>query len=274
MRKLAVLTVLVLILAGVGYNYYKRGWHLPPLFSSSEDSTTEASVKSLLSRSRQVSSYTIDVGVSGGIVTLKGQVPNEDIKLMAGEITREAQGVKEVKNEIEVNPAAQPSSDSARIEDLEIKTALLGAFARSAELGGKKIDVIVENHSVTLNGAVDTPAQRNGAEQVARAIEGVTGVTNNLTVANPQAGTEPPTTNSPPVDPNAELAKKVKFDLFETGAFDPLAINVTAADGVVTLSGTVRTRAEQLLAERIAQGTPGVKKVTNQLKAQAAPARR
>jgi osmotically-inducible protein OsmY len=244
------------------------------MFSTSDDSATEASVKSLLSRSRQVSSYNVDVGVSGGIVTLKGQVPNEDIKLMAGEITREAQGVKEVKNEIEVNPAAQPSSDSARIEDLEIKTALLGAFARSAELGGKKIDVLVENHTVTLNGAVDTPAQRNGAEQVARALGGVTGVTNNLTVANPQAATEPPTTNAPPADANAELAKKVKFDLYDTGAFDAAAINVAAADGVVTLTGTVRTRAEQLLAERVAQGTPGVKKVANQVKVQALPTRK
>jgi osmotically-inducible protein OsmY len=41
----------------------------------------------------------------------------------------------------------------------------------------------------------------------------------------------------------------------------------------VILSGTVRSKAEQLLAERIAQSVAGVKKVTNELKVSPAPTR-
>ncbi len=43
-------------------------------------------------------------------------------------------------------------------------------------------------------------------------------------------------------------------------------MHVKAEDGAVTLAGTVRSRAEQLLAERVVQSVSGVKKVTNELK--------
>src|SRR5262249_23307149 len=135
------------------------------------------------------------------------------------------------------------------------------------------IDVKVESRAVTLSGSVETAAQRNGAEQIARAVDGVASVTNNLTVTNPQAATEPPAANATPADLNAELAKRVEFELYRTNAFNTLTMQVKADDGAVTLSGTVRSRAEQLLAERVAQGVPGAKKVTNELKV-AAPAAR
>ena len=47
-------------------------------------------------------------------------------------------------------------------------------------------------------------------------------------------------------------------------------MQVRAEDGAVSLVGTVRSRAEQLLAERVVQGVSGVKKVANELKVAAA----
>ena len=170
-------------------------------------------------------------------------------------------------------PVAQPPEDNKPVEDLQIQAAVLEAFNRSPDLGGKSIAVKVQDKMVTLSGTVETNTQRSGAEQAAQAVDGVAGVTNNLAVANPQAPAEP-TTNLPVVDQNAELAKRVKFELYDTGAFDTATMTVTAADGVVTLSGTVRSRAEQLLAERVAQGVPGVKKVINEVRAAQAPTRR
>jgi osmotically-inducible protein OsmY len=58
----------------------------------------------------------------------------------------------------------------------------------------------------------------------------------------------------------------VEFELYRTNAFNTLTMQIKAEDANVTLSGTVRSRAEQLLAERVAQGVPGVKKVSNELK--------
>jgi len=230
-------------------------------------------VKTALGLSKRLAGFDIGVNTSDGIVTLTGQVPSEDIKSLAGEIARDTAGVTEVRNEIAVDPSAQPSSESVHVEDLEIRVAILEALAHSRELAGRNIDVKVENRSVTLSGSVETPAQRNGAEQLARAVDGVAGVTNNITVTNPQSATEPPAANLPPADTNADLAKRVEFDLYRTNAFNTLTMQIRAEDGAVTLSGTVRSRAEQLLAERVAQGVPGVKKVINELKVAASSVR-
>jgi osmotically-inducible protein OsmY len=50
-------------------------------------------------------------------------------------------------------------------------------------------------------------------------------------------------------------------------------MQIKAEDGAVTLAGTVRSRAEQLLAERVAQAVAGVSKVTNDLKVAASTAK-
>lgn len=277
MRKLIAVVIVLIIVAGAGYYVYTHGWKKPDsfraLFSSSGDPDTSRKVKTALGLSKRLARFDINVATSDGMATLTGQVPSEDIKSLAGEIARDTAGVRDVKNEISVDPAAQPSTESVHVEDLEIRVAILEALARSRELGGKNIDVKVENRSVTLSGSVETPTQRNGAEQIARAVDGVAGVTNNLVVTNPQAASEPPAANAPPADSNAELAKRVEFELYRTNAFNTLTMHVKAEDGAVTLAGTVRSRAEQLLAERVVQSVSGVKKVTNELKVTASAAK-
>src|SRR6266545_2829212 len=211
MRKLIAVVMVVVIVAGCGYYIYTHGWKKPEsfrsLFSSSGDPDTSRKVKTALGLSKRLAPFAINVNTSDGVATLTGQVPSEDIKSLAGEIARDTAGVKDVKNEISVDPAAQPSSESVHVEDLEIRVAILEALTHSRELGGKSIDVKVDNRVVTLSGTVETPAQKSGAEQSARAVDGVAGVTNNLAVMNPQAAMEPPAAGAPPGDSNAELAK-------------------------------------------------------------------
>lgn len=268
MRKVIVV-VIALILAGGGFYVYNHGWKKPErlssIFSSSGDPATSRKVKTALGLSKRLAGFDINANASDGVVTLTGQVPSEDAKSLAGEIARDTPSVKDVKNEITVDPGAQPSSESVHVEDLEIRVAILEALTKSHELGGKNIDIKVDNRTVTLSGTVDTPAQREGAEQIARGADGVSGVTNNLAVTNPQAATEPPATSPSPPDSNADLPKRVEFELFKTNAFNTQTIQVRADDGAVTLSGTVRSRAEQMLAERVAQSVSGVKKVRNEL---------
>jgi hyperosmotically inducible protein len=270
MRKLIAIVITLIIVVGVGYYVYINGWKKPEsfrsIFSSTGDADTSRKVKTALGLSKRLSRFDVNVNTSDGIVTLTGQVPSEDIKSLAGEIARDTAGVKSVTNEITVDPAAQPSSESVHVEDLEIRVAILEALAHSRELGGKSIDVKVENRSVTLSGSVETPTQRSGAEQIARAVDGVAGVTNNVEVTNPQAASEPPASNAPPSEPNADLAKRIEFELYRTNAFNTQTMQIKSEDGEVTLGGTVRSRAEQLLAERVAQTVTGVKKVKNDLK--------
>lgn len=274
MARTVTLTLVLLLAAGVGYYVYRNGFTRPQwpgsLSASSSDSAISGKVKTAFGLSKRLSGYDIKAESDDGIVTLSGQVGSDAAKSLAAEIARDTPGVREVINNIEVNPGAQPSIENSRIDDLEIRASILEAFARSPELSGKNLDIVVQDRKVTLTGSVDTKAQSNGAEQAARAVDGVAAVTNNLSVANPDAPPEPVATVAPPEEVNAQLAKQVEFELYRTGAFDTLALTIKADQGNVTLSGKVRSRAEQLLAERVAQGTPGVKKVVNELQVAAA----
>ncbi|HKV38928.1 MAG TPA: BON domain-containing protein [Blastocatellia bacterium] len=265
------ITVVVIFLAVVGGAFYIYKFGLKPpslsMLSGQSDEVTTAKVKTALGLSKHLAGYDVNVKTEAGIVTLTGEVPNDDAKSMAGSIAKDTKGVSDVKNLMIVNPGVHPSAEKTQVADLEIRADLLQALSRSQELAGKNINVKVENEVVTLTGTVDTPAQKNGVDQLARSIDGVTSVTDNLAVTNPQATPAPLAADKPPTDPNQELATRVEFELYRTGAFDVNSMKVKADNGAVTLSGSVRSRAEQLLAERIAQGVDGVKKVTNELKA-------
>jgi hyperosmotically inducible periplasmic protein len=265
--------LLVLIIAAGGFYIYKYGFQVPSLFSSSEDESTTRRVKASFAMSKRLTGYSFDVATSGGVVTLTGQSPSEGLKSLAGEIARDTKGVKEVNNQIGVDPNVQPASENAHVADLEIRAAILESFAKSPELGGKQIDVKVESRTVTLSGSVDTQTQRNGAEQAARAVDGVAAIANELQVTNPQAVSEPTPPTTQQKDAVTDLAKQVEFELYRTGAFDTLTMKVVAAGDTVTLSGTVRSAAEKLLAEKIVQSMHGVAKVVNELSVVAPPPR-
>jgi hypothetical protein len=71
----------------------------------------------------------------------------------------------------------------------------------------------------------------------------------------------------PKPDPNKELAARVKQTLEAPGSKLPSgAIDVTAADGKVTLWGAVANDAERRRAAQLAQKVDGVNSVDNQLK--------
>ncbi len=75
----------------------------------------------------------------------------------------------------------------------------------------------------------------------------------------------PTKSEAPPVDPNKALAAKVKRALEAEPRVNGQGIDVTAADGVVSLWGTVADVAERNKAESVASAQPGVKAVTNKL---------
>jgi len=73
-------------------------------------------------------------------------------------------------------PAPQPTSDSS------ISTAVRSRLGAKATLQPLKITVDTHDGVVTLRGQVNTVEQRNAAQLEARAVTGVKGVKNELTV--------------------------------------------------------------------------------------------
>jgi hyperosmotically inducible protein len=72
------------------------------------------------------------------------------------------------------------------VNDGWITTKVKGSFVGVDVLEGSDIDVDTNNHVVTLKGTVPTTAARARAEELARKIEGVTSVKNELKVAPKQ----------------------------------------------------------------------------------------
>lgn len=70
---------------------------------------------------------------------------------------------------------------------------------------------------------------------------------------------------APKPDPNRELAARVKRALEEEAKIQAGGIDVTAADGVVTLWGTAASDAERNSAAQAAAKVDGVKSVDNKL---------
>ena len=71
---------------------------------------------------------------------------------------------------------------------------------------------------------------------------------------------------APKPDPNKELARRVKQALEGDGKIQGAGMDVTAADGKVTLWGTTATAGERTRAGQIAAKVDGVSGVDNQLK--------
>ncbi|HEX9637359.1 MAG TPA: BON domain-containing protein [Acidobacteriota bacterium] len=258
------LLLILIVVGAIVYLYWSRNPTFNQAFQSvkvtSQDAATTTAVKTALALSRRVSAFDVNVDSQQGVVTLSGQVPDQEIKQIAGTIAADTAGVSSVNNRLSVNPAARPNPQLARmadrVADLEIKASIQAALLKRPEL--KNIEVQVEQRAVTLSGVASTGADKFQAEQIAQLTPGIEGLTSHIAVE--QAAVE---------DADAKLARLVEFELFSTKAFDLDRIQVGARAGSITLNGTVRSRAEELLAARIAEQVNGVDAVTNNLSVRA-----
>ena len=258
--------VLLIVLVVGGVLLYRRDggtslWDtMRSVKETSQNVATTSKVKTALMLSKHVSTFDINVTTSQGAVTLSGEVPSEETRRLAVAIAQDTPGVKLVQDNLVVNPGAERNKDTLadRVADLEIKTILIDQLARSPELKDKRLTVQVSKRIVTLDGAVDSPAQKRAAEQVVLQVPGVQGIAGTLSVANAQAGLD---------TVEDKLARRVEFELYSTRAVPLKNVQIRSQDGTVILSGGVGSRAEKLLAERVTQSVDGVKRVVNNLNA-------
>ena len=115
----------------------------------------------------------IQVTVSKGWVTLKGEVNWNFEKQDAERVVRRLTGVKGVSNLITVKPSTTPSELKKRIED---------ALVRNAKVDANKITVEVQGSKAILKGTVRAWVEKEEAERVAWLAPGVTSVENRITV--------------------------------------------------------------------------------------------
>jgi hyperosmotically inducible protein len=179
--------------------------------------------------------------------------------------------------------------------DPGITTAVKGKLAADDTVKAYRIDVDTKDGVVTLSGAVDTAVAKDRAVEVAKATDGVRDVVDQLTVspgATPTTGVDDPlqregreaareadaktdeaqrkagetADDAGNIASDAALTTKVKTKFLADDQVSGLKIDVDSKNGVVTLTGTVRTAAEKNAAVALAKNTDGVKSVVDRLK--------
>jgi hyperosmotically inducible protein len=118
--------------------------------------------------------------VEGSTVTLLGQVVRPSLKSDAENALKHIEGVEKVDNQIEVLPPS-PMDDGLRIR---LYREIYGypALEKYALGVQKPIRIMVKNGRVTLEGVVDSEADKNLAGLRANTVPGIFQVTNNLQV--------------------------------------------------------------------------------------------
>ena len=138
------------------------------------DADLAAAVVNALKWDAAVPADKVDVTVSQGWVTLKGEVDYYFQKIDAERATRRISGVKGVTNLITVKPRVSPS---------DLKESIEKALIRNAETDAKRITAEVQGSKVILRGTVRSYAEKQAAEDTAWAAPGVTEVDNRIVVS-------------------------------------------------------------------------------------------
>ncbi|HEX4286787.1 MAG TPA: BON domain-containing protein [Terracidiphilus sp.] len=123
----------------------------------------------------------ISLGVQNGVVTLGGHAYNYVDRDSALAVASTFPGVKDVVNEIEVDPTSIMDDQSR----LQVARAIYGypSLNKYAMDPGKPIRISVQNGHVELYGTVDSQADKDTAFVRANGVPGVFGVKNYLQVA-------------------------------------------------------------------------------------------
>lgn len=181
------------------------------------------------------------------------------------------------KNELRKDTAAGTVSDS------DITEAVKSKLESSNTVLASKIDVDTKDGVVTLSGEMQSQADADEAIRVARSVPEVKNVISKLEVKpvltnkdaeerleereeqmEDAAKKDEKQTVTGAVD-DAGITTKVKMKLANDDLVSALKIDVDTKDGMVTLTGTVKSELEARRAIELAESVEGVKRVTSVL---------
>ena len=145
-----------------------------------DDGVVTAKVKAKLIEDPVTKAHQIDVETFKGTVQLNGFVDTAASKERATEVARKQKGVTAVRNNLTVKTTDR-SSDQV-VDDSAITAKVKSALAGDPRTKAHQINIETHDGVVQLSGFVDNSEAKSTAEELARAVDDVKSVDNELDV--------------------------------------------------------------------------------------------
>jgi hyperosmotically inducible protein len=240
--------------------------------AATPDSWITTKAKMSLYTTSGVSGTAINVDTVNGVVTLHGKVETAAEKSKAESTVKSIDGVKQVRNLLQVVPSARENAVTATDDQISdrVKRAL-----KDDDLSGVSVQS-VNKGVVLLAGKVDTLSQHLRAIEDAARVPGVKQVASEIKspdkLADAEIYSEPPAEAAGDAPGKARrnisdmwITSDVKMRLIADDRTPGLDVNVDTMGGKVTLFGTVPSQTAKTAAEEDAKKVSGVTTVANEL---------
>jgi len=145
-----------------------------------DDGIITAKVKSALLADPDVKSFDLKVETRNGEVMLSGFVGNQTQVNRAITVARGVQGVKAVTNKMDLKEGA--ATVGSTVDDGIITAKIKSALLADPNIKSLDISVVTRKGEAQLSGFVNNQAQIDQATALARAVDGVKSVANEMSI--------------------------------------------------------------------------------------------
>jgi hyperosmotically inducible protein len=145
-----------------------------------DDSVVTARVKSALLADPDIKSFEVKVETRKGQVKLSGFVGTQGHIDNAVALARKVEGVKDVENAMSLKDGKATVGNA--VDDGIVTAKVKSALLSDASVKSFDIAIVTRKGAVQLSGFVDSQAQINRAIDVARGVEGVQSINNEMSV--------------------------------------------------------------------------------------------
>ncbi|WP_323775728.1 BON domain-containing protein [Leisingera sp.] len=211
-----------------------------------KDATLRREILEELELVPSIDAANIGVSVEDGIATLTGHVAASAQKQAIGKTVNRVSGVHGIVMEIEVRPIGEHLD-----ADDEIAKRAIEALRWIDSVPKDTIRVEAEHGILTLTGQAGWSYEKAAAERAVQKVSGVKEVINLIKVTSAVSHTN--------------VRMSIETALRKDAASEAKGIHISIDDHSVTLTGSVRTKAERDTARRAVWAVPGVSNVVDGL---------
>lgn len=149
-------------------------------------------------------------------------------------------------------PELAPPPTQERLTDSDIAAAVERLYQQKKGVAAALIEVVCREGIVELRGFTNSLLSRGRAADIAKAVRGVRGVINEISIRTPDV-------------PDAELQRRAELALLQDPAAGGYNIRCCAQHGELSVEGTLQSWAEEQLVLHVLLGVPGARQINNRL---------